>query len=669
MTSVLDWSRLHLSAFVPEVAAALGDKRSEPGCLVLSETALQGRSRVTVRDWMYALVRWPESLLRRRLVDALRQTPESFVTAIEPRDAIDGEAAELPPGRMTLETVSPEVVTMLAEAERLAREAGLVRIDEAALTLAILSVLPQNDRKVLEAWATPDGLEDVIDEAHRWLNTVPRELPPFTESGEWNAEAFTDSGRRLCQCVLEEVSSLGARRVSTRSVLYALVGQENGLLTTALTHQGFAVSRDFHAVLVRELHRSRKRSAERPTLNREEAFGPVHDWLETAQRLAQNRRAEGIAACDLERAFAQTQIAEITRLVPPDQHWSVEVFQEYLRQIEPEDENVLGGDVRGCSPQDLELELQRSLFGQTQAVQCLLPWIKRLKFGLPRDDRPAGVFLFIGPTGTGKTQLAKELARCVFGSADELLFLEMGQFKTKESVSGLIGAPPGYVGYGEGKLTNGLRDNPRCVVLFDEIDKASTTVLDVVLRFADEGLISDPAGPVRDGRKCLVVMTTNAGQGRLLQVPAASGEAFSHNPNVLAAELQDAAERELRELGFRHEFLGRVDESVVFLPLNVGACRQIVDRVIDGELARLRQFKGIEATVAEEVRAHLSTLVHQRSLREGARSAPRVVHRSVLTPIIDLACELESSDGLRRCPQTMRAHLADDLSVRVEVVP
>ena len=94
---------------------------------------------------------------------------------------------------------------------------------------------------------------------------------------------------------------------------------------------------------------------------------------------------------------------------------------------------------------------------------------------------------------TGKTQLARELARYVYGDEDRLLFLEMGQFKTPESISMLIGSPPGYVGYGDGKLTNGLRDQPECVVLFDEIEKANTQVFDVILRFADEGLISDPA--------------------------------------------------------------------------------------------------------------------------------------------------------------------------------
>lgn len=121
-------------------------------------------------------------------------------------------------------------------------------------------------------------------------------------------------------------------------------------------------------------------------------------------------------------------------------------------------------------------------------------------------------FSLLGPTGTGKTQLGKELARYVYGSEDEMLFFEMGTFNTKESMNNFIGSPPGYVGYGEGKLTNGLRDHPECVVLFDEIEKADISVFDALLRFADEGKISDPAGPVRDGRRCIIVLTSNAGQ-------------------------------------------------------------------------------------------------------------------------------------------------------------
>src|SRR5207248_9239326 len=117
-----------------------------------------------------------------------------------------------------------------------------------------------------------------------------------------------------------------------------------------------------------------------------------------------------------------------------------------------------------------------------------------------------------------KTELAKTLAHAVYGSPENLIFLEMGQFNAPESMNIFVGAPPAYVGYGEGKLTNGLRDKPRAVVLFDEVEKAHARVLDALLRFLDEGRIDDPAGPVRDGSQCLVILTSNVGAQQLSEL-------------------------------------------------------------------------------------------------------------------------------------------------------
>ena len=664
MTSVLDGAKLYLSAFTPELAAILGDKRTEPGCQVVSEALMQSRSRIRIRDWLYLLIRHPDTLVRRRLADRHKKTPETFITTFESACGPDDAAVGLPPDRLSLATVADEVVTMLDEAERLAAEHGATRVDETLLTLAILNSLRTPDRAVLESWATLDGIEELLEELRGLIAAPSVELTLFTEDGVLNDAAFMTSGRQLCRRIAEDAASLGAGRIATRHVLYSLLGDAAGLIVTALQQQGLQVSRDFHSVLVRELRRSKTRSPKRASLSRDTVFGPVRDWLNEALRLASARRSQGIAAFDLEVAFARTQLSEITRLVPPESHWSPESFQEFLRQAEPSEDDDPITPANVCPPELLESELRQSLFGQNEAIRRVLPWVKRLQFGLPRDDRPAGVFLFLGPTGTGKTQLAKELARCVYGNSEAVLFVEMGQFKTKESVTGLIGASPGYVGYGEGKLTNGLRDCPECIVLFDEIEKAHTSVFDVVLRFADEGLISDPAGPVRDGRKCIVIMTTNAGQSWLYDSLSSGQLSPDADLGQLLPQIQDAAERELRAAGFRVEFLGRVDETVVFLPLDAEACRSIVDLVIEKEVSRLREHKAIDLVVAEDVRQILAAAVHQRSRREGARCAPRVVNDSVVTPVIDLLL----GQAAARRPRRIHVRLLDQQFIRVEVI-
>jgi ATP-dependent Clp protease ATP-binding subunit ClpC len=285
--------------------------------------------------------------------------------------------------------------------------------------------------------------------------------------------------------------------------------------------------------------------------------------------------------------------------------------------------------------QEIKDRINNAIFGQEIAVDRVIPWIKRLRFDIPRDERPAGVFLFLGPTGSGKTQMAKELARYVFGDPEMIIFMEMGQFKTKESMSVFIGAPPGYIGYGEGKLTNGLRDKPESVVLFDEIEKADTQVFDTLLRFADEGKIDDPAGPVRDGTKCIIVMTTNAGQ-KWLREHLKSDPNARNDPDTLSEQLLEAAMAEMDKKGFRPEFLGRVDECISFLPFTPEVCRQIVDSNLKREIDKFESLKGVTIEVTEEARDLLAQKAFERSNNEGARGAPRAVNMDIVTPAIDL---------------------------------
>jgi len=331
-------------------------------------------------------------------------------------------------------------------------------------------------------------------------------------------------------------------------------------------------------------------------------------------------------------------------LFPPEHRLDLASLREYMKDAEPWEEEE--AHIRRLSLAEIGEQINRQVLGQQAAVERVMLWIKRMRFGIPRDDRPAAVLLFMGPTGVGKTQLAKELARYVFGDENRLCFMEMGQFKTKESMSTFVGAPPGYVGYGDGKLTNWLADNPESVILFDEIEKADTQVFDTLLRFADEGFISDPAGPVRDGRKCIIVMTTNAGQ-QWLQDQLEKDRKIGDNPEALTKQLFDAAAAELRERGFRPEFLGRVDERIVFLPFTRDVCRQIVDKVLETELARLRDLKGIDIEVTEDARDVLAKKSHDRSDKEGARGVPRTINEDIISKVIDLLSDDEEGGPVR----------------------
>ena len=272
--------------------------------------------------------------------------------------------------------------------------------------------------------------------------------------------------------------------------------------------------------------------------------------------------------------------------------------------------------------------MQQRLVGQDDSIERILPYVQRMRFGFSTPGRPVGVFLFCGQSGSGKTEMAKELARAVYGSEENLIFLEMGQFNAPESMNIFVGAPPGYIGYGEGKLTNGLRDKPRAVVLFDEVEKAHPRVLDALLRFIDEGRIDDPAGPLRDGGQCLVILTSNVGAEDLSKL----WREIAGNPNwrtVLRKRLRE----EFRKHEFRIEFLNRLDEIILFRTLERQDYREIAQRVLEGELERLRRERKIHVTLEANVAASIGDYCDQ--IAEGARAVRRLAQSVVITPVID----------------------------------
>ena len=627
---LLDDTGLRIDAFDATLAKALGDRAGDVGGKVLAETMRFGHGRVELRDFLYCLARNPATSVRKHLIDSLGKAPESFIELIESSIDDAGPSKSNPPHELAVGTVHPAVLAMLEHAEALAQRHDR-KVNDSVLTLSLLQAADPGLADLLQTWASASRLQTLQRKLAADLPAAT-EIRLFDEQKHLFLGQFDSSGKRLCRRLSEDVASLGMARVTTRALLHTLLGNEACPLALALAQRGIDVKRDLHAALTRELGRSgRKRNADF-ALTEDTVLAAVQQVLKSAHVFARERGDNTVGEHDVARAFVAKQASELARLLPAGTPLDATALRDQLESIDAEQE--VEKKQERFTIAEIEQRLQKRIFGQSSAIERILPWVKRLRFGLPRDGRPAAVFLFLGPTGTGKTQLAKELARYVYGDEDRLIFLEMGQFQTKEAMNGFVGAPPGYVGYGEGKLTNGLAEKPESVVLFDEIEKADTSVFDTLLRFSDEGLISDPAGPVRDGRKCIIVMTTNAGQGWLREHLKAHPDA-RREPSLLAGRLFDAAMEELRTKGFRPEFLGRVDERITFLPFTSEACRQIVDGIVEGEVAKFEKIKGIGLTVADDVRQFLAEKAYERSVDEGARGAPRAVNEYIITPAID----------------------------------
>src|SRR5271166_2063344 len=217
----------------------------------------------------------------------------------------------------------------------------------------------------------------------------------------------------------------------------------------------------------------------------------------------------------------------------------------------------------------MEAELGRRVIGQKRAVQAVSDAVRRARAGVSDPDRPTGSFLFLGPTGVGKTELAKALAEFLFDDERAMIRIDMSEYSEKHSVARLIGAPPGYVGYEEGgQLTESVRRRPYCVVLFDEIEKAHNDIFNVLLQILDNGRLTDSQGRTVDFKNTIIIMTSNIGSPHLIENASEKGEIAEAVRNKVMGELR---------MHFRPEFLNRVDEIVLFKPLTLPEIKRIID--------------------------------------------------------------------------------------------
>ena len=282
----------------------------------------------------------------------------------------------------------------------------------------------------------------------------------------------------------------------------------------------------------------------------------------------------------------------------------------------------------------MEDRLHHRVVGQDEAIQAVASAIRRARAGLQDPNRPLGSFVFLGPTGVGKTELARALAEFLFDDDQAMVRIDMSEYQEKHAVSRLIGAPPGYVGYDEaGQLTEAVRRRPYAVVLFDEVEKAHPEVLNVLLQLLDDGRLTDGRGRTVDFKNTVVIMTSNLGSQYLAERAIQDGV------------VDEGTRREVLEAmrqHFRPEFINRIDEIIVFHPLG----RAHMGRIIDLQMAKL-----LDRLQERKITLHLSEAARLALVDEGydplygARPLKRTLQKRVLDPLAMAVLQGEFHEG------------------------
>lgn len=298
----------------------------------------------------------------------------------------------------------------------------------------------------------------------------------------------------------------------------------------------------------------------------------------------------------------------------------------------------------------LEAILHERVVGQEEAVKAVSRAIRRGRVGLKDPKRPIGSFLFLGPTGVGKTELCKALAEAMFGTENALIRVDMSEYMEKHSVSRMIGSPPGYVGYDEGgQLSEKVRRNPYSVILFDEIEKAHPDVFNILLQVLDDGHITDSQGRKIDFKNTVLIMTSNAGAESIIS-PKRLGFTSSDNEEERYKLMKDRVMGEVKRL-FKPEFLNRIDETIVFHPLNQDHMKEIVSIMLRGIIKRTARQMDLKLTVEEDASAFLVEKGYDE--KYGARPLRRAIQNHLEDKLAEAIL-----DG------TIRG--GDQVSVRVE---
>ncbi len=304
---------------------------------------------------------------------------------------------------------------------------------------------------------------------------------------------------------------------------------------------------------------------------------------------------------------------------------------------------------------NLESELHKRVIGQDEAVHAVATAIRRARAGMKDPKRPIGSFLFLGTTGVGKTELARALSECMFGSEKNMIRFDMSEYMEKHEVSRLVGAPPGYVGYEEGgQLTDAVRRNPYSVILFDEVEKAHMDFFNILLQVLDDGRLTDGQGRTVDFTNCVIIMTSNLGSGllsgKLNQLGFYNGQDKDSQSGF--EDIKDKILTEVKQT-FRPEFINRIDEIIVFHPLDKKDLVSIVDLLLKKVADKLDRFH-VKLDVSKEAKDIL--IQDGTDMEYGARPLKRVIQKELENPISEIILKGELKDKSSLLVETDKDH-------------
>jgi ATP-dependent Clp protease ATP-binding subunit ClpA len=289
---------------------------------------------------------------------------------------------------------------------------------------------------------------------------------------------------------------------------------------------------------------------------------------------------------------------------------------------------------------EMEAELNKRVVGQDEAIARVAHVLRRARAGISDPNRPIGSFIFLGPTGVGKTELTKSLAQFMFNDDKALIRVDMSEYMERHATSKLIGSPPGYVGHDEaGQLTEAVRHRPYSVVLFDEIEKAHPEVFNILLQVLDDGILTDSKGRKVNFKNTIIIMTSNIGS-QFIQKMESIG--FHNNTQVAEySQMKEKVEGALKD-HFKPEFLNRIDEIVVFDILSPEAIKQIVSIRTNAILARLQE-KGITVKIEDSALSYLARVGYNPQY--GARPLNRLIQTKVLNQIAERIIRQQIASG------------------------
>ena len=447
-----------------------------------------------------------------------------------------------------------------------------VRIQDSALVAAA-----QLSHRYISDRFLPDKAIDLVDEAAAKLRTEMESMPEELESLE----------RRILQLEIEREALRKEKDQASKERLAALEKEMANLKSDrdALKAQWEGEKhviddiQKLRAAL--ELARTEMEQAQRKgdlTRVAEYKYGKIPQLEQQLKELEAKVSGDRSKRRLLQEEVTADEIAEVVS------RWT---GIPVARLLEGEKEKLLR----------LDQILHERVVGQDEAVEAVADAVIRARSGLKDPKRPIGSFIFLGPTGVGKTELARALAETLFDSEENIVRIDMSEYMEKHAVARLIGAPPGYVGYEEGgQLTEAVRRKPYCVVLFDEIEKAHNDVFNVLLQILDDGRLTDSHGRTVDFKNTIIIMTSNIGSPYLIENASEKGEIEEHVRSKVMAELR---------LHFRPEFLNRVDEIVLFKPLTLSEIKRIIDLQLKLLRARLSE-RHLELELTEAAKEYIA---------------------------------------------------------------